>query len=196
MSFRLASFSFLRAFYPLPRIFFSRQRVYIVCASSCDREHLERCFFQRAFPLIITDNVIRTPPSTRFSNSLVFKFFFSFRYARFVYEEGIYYRNLVLIELLEIEGYILERRILNSIIITGRSLNRVEKNRSSFNQPFDPIFRLDFIRVFFFFSLSLRGNVTRTIVLNGYTRYRSRCSPQKPRSCSLHASKNASLEEG
>lgn len=66
----------------------------------------------------------------------------------------IYYRNLVLIELLEIEGYILERRILNSIIITGRSLNRVEKNRSSFNQPFDPIFRLDFIRVFFF-SLSL-----------------------------------------
>lgn len=108
----------------------------------------------------------------------------------------IYYRNLVLIELLEIEGYILERRILNSIIITGRSLNRVEKNRSGFNQPFDPIFRLDFIRVFFFFSLSLRGNVTRTIVLNGYTRYRSRCSPQKPRSCSLHASKNASLEEG
>ena len=93
----------------------------------------------------------------------------------------IYYRNLVLIELLEIEGYILERRILNSIIITGRSLNRVEKNRSSFNQPFDPIFRLDFIRVFFFFSLSLslRGIVTRTIVLNGYTRYRSRCSPQK-----------------
>lgn len=129
VSFRLASFSFLRAFYPLPRIFFSRQRVYIVCASSCDREHLERCFFQRAFPLIITDNVIRTPPSTRFSNSLIFKFFFSFRCARFVYEEGIYYRNLVLIELLEIEGYILERRILNSIIITGRSLNRVEKNR-------------------------------------------------------------------
>lgn len=81
VSFRLASFSFLRAFYPLPRIFFSRQRVYIVCASSCDREHLERCFFQRAFPLIITDNVIRTPPSTRFSNSLVFKFFFSFRCA-------------------------------------------------------------------------------------------------------------------
>lgn len=81
VSFRLASFSFLRAFYPLPRIFFSRQRVYIVCASSCDREHLERCFFQRAFPLIITDNVIRTPPSTRVSNSLVFKFFFSFRCA-------------------------------------------------------------------------------------------------------------------
>lgn len=106
----------------------------------------------------------------------------------------IYYRNLVLIELLEIEGYILERRILNSIIITGRSLNRVEKNRSSFNQPFDPIFRLDFIRVFFFFlSLSAR---------NRYSNDRSEwlhalsISLQKPRSCSLHASKNASLEEG
>lgn len=49
---------------------------------------------------------------------------------------------------------------------------------------FDPIFRLDFIRLFFF-SLpldeeSLRAFVTRTIVLNGHTR-RKMC--------------NASLEE-
>ena len=88
----------------------------------------------------------------------------------------IYYRNLVLIELLEIEGYILERRILNSIIITGRSLNRVEKNRSSFNQPFDPIFRLDFIRVFFFFIIGIpRSGIGISVLLNP-----SECSLEFP----------------
>lgn len=60
----------------------------------------------------------------------------------------------------------------------------MEKDRSIFNKLFDPIFRLDFIRLFFF-SLpldeeSLRAFVTRTIVLNGHTR-RKMC--------------NASLEE-
>lgn len=59
----------------------------------------------------------------------------------------------------------------------------MEKDRSTFNKPFDLIFRLDFIRLFFFslpLEKSLRAFVTRTIVLNGHTR-RKMC--------------NASLEE-